>query len=299
MGVGILLVASLIGATLGVTDYIADVDSERKRLAREKANKEAEYNEAVESLNMAYTLAKQRDTNAANRMDASTTNQENWLAESYNTQMKGLSTQIEQQGFQNQTALIQSDQAIASAYAQAGVSGVRGGSTLHQAIGQQESINRRALELNDSLQQSQIEQSLIGAYAGLNQQVEGLGNNRYQAAYARNMYTQGGEAFENYNLQKGHLKNQWDRLADSYDRADPLHSDNLLSTITGGFSAAFGGAYQMNQTITNGIEFGTTYNDLFKTRDPEKFATFGTNYNNLLKRKPSDLMRGDGLIPLF
>jgi hypothetical protein len=260
----LLIIAALFGAAIGVVDYVSDVASERSRLSREKSNKEAEYNEAVESLDMAYTLAKQRDTNTANRLDISLTSQEEWLSDSYNAQMKSFSSQVEQQGFQNQISLIQSDQSIAAAYAQAGASGVRGGSTMHQAIGQQEAVNKRAIELDSKLQADQIEQSLIGAYAGLNQQIEGLGQNRYQAAYARNMYTAGGEALENYNLQKTHLGNQWARLADSYDRADPLHEDNIFGTVIGGFGAAFGGGYQSVSTIGNTIAFGDTYNEFFK-----------------------------------
>ena len=247
---------ALVGA---VTKIFSGIEDARKAQAELEARRKAAEKQKdldLRQTELNYGLAKAQGLEDAARSDLAVDLQENLVALAYNASLDSQRAALEARGFENQTAMMQGDSAVESAYASLGASGVRAASTASAAVERQAAVNDQALQAARRYQERQSENALIGAYASLAGEQASIGNARYGADWTRRSFEEGGENYEKYEFAKTRINEAWDSQKELYqtmqDNARYTGWDFASDFLSGGATGAF-----MGMNIYNfGSEFG-------------------------------------------
>ena len=247
---------ALVGA---VTKIFSGIEDARKAQAELEARRKAAEKQKdldLRQTELNYGLAKAQGLEDAARSDLAVDLQENLVALAYNASLDSQRAALEARGFENQTAMMQGDSAVESAYASLGASGVRAASTASGAVERQAAVNDQALQAARRYQERQSENALIGAYASLAGEQASIGNARYGADWTRRSFEEGGENYEKYEFAKTRINEAWDSQKELYqtmlDNARYTGWDFASDFLSGGSTGAF-----MGMNIYNfGSEFG-------------------------------------------
>jgi hypothetical protein len=233
------------------------IQNSRKAQAEIDARRQAAENQKnldLEGLALDYGFAKETALDAAGRSDRAVDLRENLLSLAYNSSLGNLGIDMEAQGFQNQTAMIQGDQDIQGAYASLGAGGVRSSASVYDAVDRQAALNDRSMELAMESREQQYENALIGAYASLAENKVDLGERRYDANWSRKSFEAGGENYEKYAFAQKRVEDTWrdqqELYETAYKNAEYTFWDAAVDLHTGGASGAMTG-YQLGQFIDN------------------------------------------------
>lgn len=237
-----LAIAAGIGASINATTFLIGQGEKDKQYTAYKRQLQAEKAAKLQEMDAIFDINQKDAFKNADRSDAETTLNEGLVALDFNNQLGQLGLQQEAEAFSWNRELQAIGAQKGEGLAAMAQSGTRT-SSASDAVDMQAAQNAAQLQLEEDTQRRSDTYAIGSLLNGLQNNIFNLQSNRTDALDLRTSWSEGGDQFNLFQLQR---KN----TADAYDRSIEAVQDaiddtrNIGKNIWGTISAGFGGAMQ-------------------------------------------------------
>lgn len=278
----IAAVGAAIGATVNGISYGQESDKAVDNLSQQKSDAEAQLERNLAIMDEEFAVAQKNAEKTASNEDRQSTLYEAIFGDQVNADVKQIAMNQKAEGLQNNETMMSNDAQEGNSLSSLAAGGTRNSSAV-QATALEQAVNNKNLQQTEDSQRMQNDYNLQSSLNTFAQNKEKLQQQRWEAEDLRTSYTEGGDQYTLYQLNRANQEETGkEKLAEMQSAIDDA-SWNWTDFATSLFSGAKSG-YDTGTSIANYVSDWTKYyksasNPLSTTSESSLLS--GYSWNNL------------------